>query len=334
MDETQSPAVPTLPPRVGERLAEARTAQGLSLDDVAARTRVPVRHLEAIESGEHASLPAATYSVGFVRTYAKTLGLDAAALAQDFRAEIGQRPSAHSMVDAFEPADPARLPTRLLTFIALALAVLLAIGYAIWRGGAVTGDSAADRARLATGTDRETAPSAPAAPASAPGAADTARAASATGPVTLTATDTVWLRVYEKNGERLLEKQMQAGESWQVPATAREPEILTGRPQALRITVGATVIPPLGPPEHRISDVSLAPQALLARLSAPTAQRAAPTSQAAPASQAPRTTRAAQAASMAQTAPIPAAAPSRVAPAPQTAPPATPPALPAPSAQE
>lgn len=265
MDETQSPSSPDIPPSVGARLAEARQAQGLSLDEVAARTRIPVRHLDAIEQGEHASLPAATYSVGFVRTYAQTLGLDVAALAQDFRAEIGERPRVRYSPEPFEPADPARVPSRLLTFLALAIAVLLATGYALWRGGMMMGDSQTDRARLATGVDGEAIT-----PAPMPSTAPPTRIPLATiGPVKLTATDTVWLRVYEKGGARLLEKQMNAGESWQVPATARDPEILTGRPQALRITVGATVIPPIGAPEQRVADVSLAPQSLLARLSAP-----------------------------------------------------------------
>jgi len=266
MDETQAqPAEYPFAPSVGARLAEARKAQKLSLDEVAARSRVPVRHLEAIESGDHTALPAATYSVGFVRTYAQLLGLDAAALASDFRAEIGQRPDPRKAPEPFEPADPARVPPRLLALVALVIALLLAGGYAIWRAGLFGGDDAGTRAQLAAGIDGS-AP-APAARIAAPQPA-TPPAAPATGPVTLTATDTVWLRVYEKGGDKLLEKQMAAGDTWQVPPTAREPEILTGRPQALRVTVGAAVIPPLGAPEKRIKDVSLKPEDLLARLKA------------------------------------------------------------------
>jgi hypothetical protein len=43
--------------------------------------------------------------------------------------------------------------------------------------------------------------------------------------------------------------------------------IWTGRPQAFRITVGQTPIPPLGSPDRTIRDVSLKPEALLARAS-------------------------------------------------------------------
>src|SRR3546814_13028919 len=91
----------------------------------------------------------------------------------------------------------------------------------------------------------------------------------ATGPVTLTATEEVWLRVYETDGERLLEKTMTPGERYVVPATAERPQILTGRPNALRVTVGTTEIPPLGPAEPTFSDVTLAPAALMAPIQPP-----------------------------------------------------------------
>jgi hypothetical protein len=41
--------------------------------------------------------------------------------------------------------------------------------------------------------------------------------------------------------------------------------IRTGRPNALRVTVGNREIPPLGPPERTIGDVSLLPADLIAR---------------------------------------------------------------------
>ncbi len=47
--------------------------------------------------------------------------------------------------------------------------------------------------------------------------------------------------------------------------TARDPMILTGRPDALSVTVGGQAIPPLGSPEKTISDVPVSASALLAR---------------------------------------------------------------------
>jgi hypothetical protein len=86
----------------------------------------------------------------------------------------------------------------------------------------------------------------------------------------LTATSDVWLRVYEGNGgPRLYENTLKAGDRFEVPATARQPQILTGRPDALRVTVGQTAIPQLGQAERTISDVSLLPADLLARAQTP-----------------------------------------------------------------
>lgn len=255
------------PHGVGAMLAEARRAQSLELADIAARSRVPLRHLEAIERSDYAALPAATYSAGFVRAYAAIVGLDGATLARAFREEMGGGTVERQVPEPFEPADPTRLPSRFLGLVALVVAVLLAGSYALWRGQALGGDPD-DRARLAAGTSGGVAPSV--ATANAPAATPRPGAAPATaggpGKVLLTAVEPVWVRVYEARGSRLIEKNMTVGETYQVPAAAADPQILTGRPQALRVTVDQTEIPPLGPPERTIRDVSLNPQALLARL--------------------------------------------------------------------
>ena len=54
-------------PTVGERLRAAREEKKLSLEDIAAQTRIPQRHLESIENAEWDKLPAPTYTVGFGR---------------------------------------------------------------------------------------------------------------------------------------------------------------------------------------------------------------------------------------------------------------------------
>lgn len=273
MNQTDDQFQTFVPAAVGERLRAAREAQSRDLEDIASTTRVPLRHLRAIEAGDHADLPATPYSVGFVRTYATALGLDATALAQEFRAELGQTPVVRRVPEPFEPADPKRVPSRLLAVIALLIAVVLAGGYSVWRSGVLSGDGAEARAKLAAGADGP----APAPVAAAP-AASTPAAAPAGGPVVVTATAPVWLRIYEgSGGKRYLEKVMQPGDSFQVPADAADPQILTGRPQSLRVTVGQTVIPPLGTPERTIADVSLLAPSLLARAaSAPAAPLVGP----------------------------------------------------------
>lgn len=255
---------------IGERLRKAREAGDMSLEDVANRTRIPIRHLQHIENGEWDALPAPTYSIGFARSYANVVGLNGSEIGVELREELGanhHRPAAQTAY--YEPADPARVPPRSLALIAGAIALLLVVGYAVWRSGAVD-DSDVDSAEVVS----VEAPLEEASPTA--GAAAGPAAPVATGPVTLTATEEVWLRVYEADGERLLEKTMTAGERYVVPATAERPQILTGRPNALRVTVGTTEIPPLGPAERTISDVSLAPADLVARLQPAQAPTPAP----------------------------------------------------------
>ena len=73
----------------GEQLKRAREAKGLSLDDVASQTRIPIRHLQSIEQEDWDALPAPTYAVGFARNYANAVGLDGAALAAGLRERMG-----------------------------------------------------------------------------------------------------------------------------------------------------------------------------------------------------------------------------------------------------
>lgn len=60
---------------VGQALREAREAQGLGVEDVAARLRLMHRQIEAMETGDFDSLGQPVFARGFVRNYARLLGL-------------------------------------------------------------------------------------------------------------------------------------------------------------------------------------------------------------------------------------------------------------------
>ena len=67
----------------------------------------------------------------------------------------------------------------------------------------------------------------------------------AAGPVVLTATDAVWLEI--KDGATVLKQgQLAPGQTFEVPATAAAPVLTTGKPEALRITVGNQQAPASG----------------------------------------------------------------------------------------
>lgn len=69
---------------IGAYLAEVRQQQALSLQDVASRTLVQARLLQAIEEGRLEALPEPVYIQGFIRRFAEALGLEGAPLAQQF----------------------------------------------------------------------------------------------------------------------------------------------------------------------------------------------------------------------------------------------------------
>jgi cytoskeleton protein RodZ len=76
---------------LGERLRHARTSAGLTLDSAAARTRIKRDFLDALETMDPRGLPSRAYAVGYLRTYANFLGLDAAACIDQFKAEVEVR---------------------------------------------------------------------------------------------------------------------------------------------------------------------------------------------------------------------------------------------------
>ncbi len=250
----------------GEDMRDAREAAGLSLEELAQRTRVPRRHLQALEEGRFSALPGITYCAGFSRAYARAVGLDEAALVAKVRAEIEEQ-GGHIGQDRYVPEEPVSsnsVPPRYLALTTAVLALLIAGGYAIWRMQLNTHPTDQEIAEAAQPETRVTTPTAGSA---------LQRAASApqpVGPVVLTAVDEVWLRIYDGDGKRLLEKAMTKGESYTVPADANNPMILTGRPDALAVTVGGQAVPPLGTAERTISDVPINGAALLARGKTPT----------------------------------------------------------------
>ncbi len=290
--------------RVGSMLAVAREAAGLELTDVARTTRVPLRHLKAIEADTHESLPALPYSVGFVKAYAQAVGLNGDAMAQRFRAETSQQPHVPTM--SLEPMDARRLPSQSLAAISIGAIVLVIAGLSAWGAGmfdkappavAVAAPaSAADTTAAAPGAapatvagatavagDAAPLASGPAATGPAPALVVPAGggAIAAGGPVVLTAREDVWIKIYDRTTRTSARiGVLKTGESYTVPADQPGLLLWTGKAGAIDIKVGGRAIPPLGGPVQTVRDVSLVPADLMARAAAapvavPTASGAA-----------------------------------------------------------
>lgn len=261
-------------PSVGEQLRVAREDKGLSLEDVATQTRIPLRHLASIETGDWDNLPAPTYTIGFAKNYAAAVGLDRAEIGNRLREEMGGQRFASNAADVFEPADPRRTMPKSLVFGGI-VAVIVLVVLMTWLNNRSLEQVPAN------GAQQSSAPAAPP-PASAkqPAAASTA-AAVAQGPVTLAATGPAWIQVTDR-GKTLFEGELQAGQSYTVPQTATAPMLKAGKPEALNVTVGGAAAPPVGP-AGKVVTVSLAPASLMkgpttqprARTGAPAAPPAA-----------------------------------------------------------
>lgn len=98
-----------------ERLLRMR-----DLSDIAAQLNIRDSYLQAIEDGSFEDLPNVTYATGFVKAYADLLGLDSAAIADRFRAEMGEVRTEPQSGLAVET-----LPVRISSAAILLLVILL-----------------------------------------------------------------------------------------------------------------------------------------------------------------------------------------------------------------
>jgi hypothetical protein len=88
--------------------------------------------------------------------------------------------------------------------------------------------------------------------------------------VVLTAVAPAWVQVTDQ-GKTLFMGELQPGQTYAVPATATAPLLKAGKPEALKITVGSAVAPPVGPAGKVVSKVSLKGPDLMRGPAAPTA---------------------------------------------------------------
>jgi cytoskeletal protein RodZ len=255
-------------PTVGERLRAAREEKGLSLEDIAAQTRIPQRHLESLEVADWDKLPAPTYTTGFAKSYATAVGLDRTEIGEQLRAEMGGTRSPNAAAEVFEPADPARTMPKSLVFATIAAVIVLVLVMS-WLNRRSLDQSdqpgAAAPASTPVVTRQSSAPAPPAA----------AQAQAAQGPVVLTATAPAWIQVTDQ-GKTLFEGELQPGQTFAVPPTATAPLLKAGKPEALQVKVANALAPAVGPAGKVASNVSLKPADLMHGPAQPSAAPAAP----------------------------------------------------------
>lgn len=252
----------------GILLRRAREEGKLTIEQVSAETRISQRHLRQIEEGDLKGLPGRTYAIGFSRSFAKAVGLDDKVIAAMVRAELAEGGrDERGNAAGFEPGDPARIPTRGLAWLsALAAILLIAGGFAYFRDYFIPGSG--------PGALVAEAPIVKSDATASEGAATSAEQSG--GPVVFTSLeDGIWVKFYDAEGNRLMEKQMALNENFTIPPDVDEPLIWTARPDALAITVGGKPVPKLAEELQTLRDVPVSAAALLAR-SGPMQQSPAP----------------------------------------------------------
>jgi cytoskeleton protein RodZ len=117
-------------PSLPDRLTAARERKGVDLVRAERDTKIRVRYLSALESGDYRDLPGAVYTKGFLRNYAIYLGLDPEDVLRQWRRERGE---ATAPEPAIVPPRPLDEPARPLNFSpSVVVAALLTAGVVLF----------------------------------------------------------------------------------------------------------------------------------------------------------------------------------------------------------
>src|SRR5579871_4404524 len=95
---------------VGQDLRAARLRRGDEIAQVSRALKIRKDHLEALEEDRLEDLPGKTYAIGFVRSYARHLGLDANEYVERFKREVSGRADEHHREPAPIHQDERHLP--------------------------------------------------------------------------------------------------------------------------------------------------------------------------------------------------------------------------------
>ncbi|MGB3796161.1 MAG: DUF4115 domain-containing protein, partial [Alteraurantiacibacter sp.] len=164
----------------------------------------------------------------------------------------------------FEPGDPARGPGGRLLYFSIFAVIVLLVG--IFFAARALFAPAAEMPSLVEQERQEQQELAQQQAAQAqadPQAAGVAEDPS--GEVVFTAEGETWVRFYDGEGRVLREGTLTEGDSFTLPADAQDPQLITGRPDRLAITIGGRPVRKLSTEVETLSDVPISAEALLAR---------------------------------------------------------------------
>jgi cytoskeleton protein RodZ len=118
----------------GERLRREREMRGITLNEIAESTKISRRHLESLEKEDFDSLPGGIFNKGFVRSYARYLGIDEEQAVADYSAASNEQPLEEDKfpLEISHAPDPELNPRRSSLPLILALLALVAVLAVFW----------------------------------------------------------------------------------------------------------------------------------------------------------------------------------------------------------
>ncbi|WP_434605205.1 helix-turn-helix domain-containing protein [Pseudomonas sp. Z4-7] len=116
----------------GETLRQARESNGWSLAEVALKLNLTVTSLSNLEAGAFDKLPGHTFARGYIRAYAKLLGMDQTVLVQQFDQYTGSDAQGSSVHSLGRIEEPVRVSHTILRIVSLLLLIAVIGGGFVW----------------------------------------------------------------------------------------------------------------------------------------------------------------------------------------------------------
>ncbi|AVU74251.1 MULTISPECIES: RodZ domain-containing protein [Pseudomonas] len=116
----------------GETLRQARESNGWSLAEVALKLNLTVASLGNLEAGAFDKLPGHTFARGYIRAYAKLLGMDQTELVQQFDQYTGSDAQGSSVHSLGRIEEPVRVSHTILRIVSLLLLIAVIGGGFLW----------------------------------------------------------------------------------------------------------------------------------------------------------------------------------------------------------
>lgn len=242
----------------GDELRREREIRAISLKEIADATKISKRFLDAIERNDHKTLPAPVFTRGFVREYARYLGLNAEEMVNRYNyAAAGDdriEKSAHLERLTPKPSDApvappkrgipsplARVDRNIYVFILVTVALAAVIWWAVARKREARSDETRPVAVPAATSKPRHAPRALATPAE--NAAATAQ--DAVLHLTVDMNGNSWIQL-EADGASVFNDEMRRGEHRVFDAKNEFRFKTIGNAAGPRLTLNGVEIPPLG----------------------------------------------------------------------------------------